>query len=66
MAQATDVSTGRQVPVSRIHVDTVNPTANNDNRQGVMLGDMWLNTTTAKFYICLSNATAAATWNGPY
>ena len=44
------------------HVDTVDPTVNDDTTQGFDVGDLWLNTTTEKLWQCLDASTGAAVW----
>jgi hypothetical protein len=41
---------------------TANPTTTDDDSKGYSVGSDWLNTSTGKFYKCLTNTTGAATW----
>ena len=41
---------------------TTDPTVNNDNTQDYQPGSLWLNTTNSRVWLCMSNATGAATW----
>ena len=41
---------------------TSNPTIADDTTQGYVVGSVWINTTTSRRYVCMSNATGAASW----
>ena len=43
---------------------TSDPTANDDVNDGYEVGQVWVNTTTDAFFICVDNASTAAVWSG--
>jgi hypothetical protein len=45
-----------------IHIDTVDPTINDDVSLGYAVNDMWINRLTKYYFICLSNTEGAADW----
>ena len=42
---------------------TANPTLTDDVNAGYAPGNIWLNTTTGRFFVCASNTASAAVWN---
>lgn len=42
---------------------TANPTITDDVNAGYAPGNIWLNTTTGRFFVCASNVASAAVWN---
>lgn len=59
---ATGVADWQEAGGGGVHVDTVDPTVNDDDTNGFDVGDLWLNTTTETFFQCINNATGAAVW----
>jgi hypothetical protein len=41
---------------------TTDPGVGNDTTQGYVVGSLWVNTSTGRAWVCVSNATGAATW----
>jgi len=44
-------------------IRAVSPTVLEDEDFGIKVGDLWLNTATAKLYVCSDNTAGAAVWN---
>lgn len=48
------------------HRKLTDPGAGDDANGGYADGDIWINTITTKFFVCVSEAVGAAVWNGPF
>lgn len=46
-----------------IHVDTVNPTVDDDQSAGYAISDMWINRITNDLFVCLDDTVGAAVWH---
>lgn len=47
---------------SPTYIKAVDPTVNDDDTQGYLVGNSWANTVGSKLFICTSNTTGAAAW----
>jgi len=45
-----------------IHTDTVNPNQNNDKGTGYFIGQIWINTSSDRQFICVDDSSASAIW----
>ncbi len=59
-------ATGTFKVMTGANTSTLAPTVNDDITLGYEIGNVWVRTSTGKFYVCIDNTDGAAIWNGPY
>ena len=55
----------RSDEIVELHLETSDPTANNDSSNEYYQGSIWLNTITGQWWLCVDDSVGAAIWQSP-